>query len=218
MRNNMNMTCPSNCTHALLKQPLGVSHNDQNSQCLSPQIRVYLSSSPSQDREKRTGRKLLGLTYCINCTMSFPWQFVSFWNLIVCSCVFVYTIQVPAFVFTCVLSVLVQCTCNAMCLHLNKCKKYMCGQLLFRALALSWKGIVVAMASVQTLIIIIIIINHPSSGVPGHGNTLNHWPGHTLILHCSKTTEGKKWGGIEGKNVSGKKKNTRKKSDVKAKE
>lgn len=82
----------------------------------------------------------------------------------------------------------------------------MCGQLLFKALAVSWKGIVVAMASVQTLIIIIIIINHPSSGVPGHGNTLNHWSGHTLILHCSKTTEGKKWGGIEGKNVSGKKK------------
>lgn len=82
----------------------------------------------------------------------------------------------------------------------------MCGQMLFKALAVSWKGIVVSMVSVQTLIIIIIIINHPSSGVPGHGNAVNHWSGHTLILHCSKTTEGKKWGGIEGKNLSGKKK------------
>lgn len=50
--------------------------------------------------------------------------------------------------------------------------------MLFMALAVSWKGIAVSRVSVQTLfiIIIIIIINHPSSGVPGPSNALNHWP------------------------------------------
>lgn len=48
--------------------------------------------------------------------------------------------------------------------------------MLFMALAVSWKGIVVSRVSTESLfiIIIIIIINHPSSGVPGPGNGLNH--------------------------------------------
>lgn len=47
---------------------------------------------------------------------------------------------------------------------------------LFMALAAPWKGIVVFRVSVQTLfiIIIIIIINHPSSSVPGLSNAPNH--------------------------------------------
>lgn len=63
--------------------------------------------------------------------------------------------------------------------------------MLFMALALSWKGFEVSRVSVQTLfiIIIIIIINHLSSGIPGSGNALNHWPGRTWILHL----KGKGW-------------------------
>ena len=59
--------------------------------------------------------------------------------------------------------------------------------MLFMALAESWKSIVVSGVSMQTLfiIIIIIIINHPSSGVPGPSNALNHRPGRTQYYICN---------------------------------
>lgn len=83
-----------------------------------------------------------------------------------------------------------------MCLHLDKSekkKKSACAVTVrvFKALAVTWKGIVVSRVSVQTLfiIIIIIIINHPSSGIPGPANTLNHWSGRTWILDL----KGERW-------------------------
>lgn len=106
-------------------------------------------------------------------------------------CVLVFVCPLFQYMHLClrVLNVPVGCACGVYVferMQMQK-KKNACvvTVMLFMALAVSWKGIVVSRVSVQTLfiIIIIIIINHPSSGVPGPGNALNHWPGRTWILH-----------------------------------
>lgn len=71
------------------------------------------------------------------------------------------------------------CLCVSTCKCKRKYKKKsacVVTGMLFMALAVSWKSIVVSRVSTESLfiIIIIIIINHPSSGVPGPGNGLNH--------------------------------------------
>lgn len=70
------------------------------------------------------------------------------------------------------------CVCEHVQMQTHCKKKSACvvTGMLFMALAVSWKSIVVSRVSMKSLfiIIIIIIINHPSSGVPGPGNGLNH--------------------------------------------
>lgn len=65
--------------------------------------------------------------------------------------------------------------------------------MLFMAPAVSWKSVVVSRVNMQTLfiIIIIIIINHPPSDVPGPSVAPSHWPGHTLVaLKWERRKEG----------------------------
>lgn len=68
------------------------------------------------------------------------------------------------------------CVCEHVQTQTQKKSACVVTGMLFMALAVSWKGIVVSRVSTESLfiIIIIIIINHPSSGVPGPGNGLNH--------------------------------------------
>lgn len=119
----------------------------------------------------------------------------------------------PAFVFMCLNAPVLDAS-EQMQTHTKK-EAYAVTLMLFKSLVASWRGIVVSGVSAQTLFIIIIIINHISSGVSGHSSALNHRSGHTWVLHLErgKMKQGKKQGRKKGKNVGGKK-NITKKSDV----
>lgn len=119
-------------------------------------------------------------------------------NFEVCSCVCVVCplfqcIHLNLRITICASWACMQCVCICVWAHTNansNAKKKACvvTAMLFMALVVSWKGIAVYRVSLQTffIIIIIIIINHPSSGVSGPSNALNHWPGHTWILHLKR--------------------------------
>lgn len=141
------------------------------------------------------------------------WLLGNPWNRFLCLCVHYSSACICAYV-----SLMCQLGVHVFEQMQMQTKKIACvvTVMLFMALAVSWKGTAVSRVSVQTLfiIIIIIIINHPSSGVPGPGNALNHWPGRTWILHLKwerwrdrrdQRKEWKRQGGMERKNVGGKK-------------